>query len=182
MRPQLQSMMASVNRMLPDGAVQDMVQNLLSQIRNANADSMAATAPSDGSARQTSPGIPRTVPTAAAQSENACAVVKQWIATNNAEDVKMHPAFSRFVRTLKMCLCTCPEKTRTCPAHVSSTDSISLDDLFFHIGNCMYECVSEMVPLVALGGNMINDLMDSAEDPPSFPETIGFLMTTQAGP
>ena len=137
MRPQLQNMMASVNRMLPDGAAEDMVQNLLSQIRTANADSVTATAPSDGSARQTCSGIPRTLPTAASQSENACSVVRQWIATNNAEDVKMHPAFSRFVRTLKMCLCTCPEKTLTCPAHVSTTESISMEDLFFHMGNCM---------------------------------------------
>ena len=176
-------MMSALNKALPNGAAEDMVQNLLNQIRSSKEDSVTSPmAPASSDVARSSSGIPcNTLPTVAAQSDNACGIVMQWLSANTAEDVNMHPAFSRMVRTLKKCVCTCPQQTLTCPSHVRSAESLTLEDLFFHIANCVYECVPEMVPTVALGANMILELITSspADATPSFPETMSFLMTNK---
>lgn len=169
-------MMASINKALPQGGADDIVQSLLHQIRSSRSET--AVESSDTSKN----GIPRTIPTAALQSEQACDITRQWILANNAELLANHPSFSRFVARLKSCLCTCPTDTLRCPSHATaaSPDSLTLEDLVFLIGNCLSDCVNHMVPTVALGAKMVQELVDLAEskemDAPSFPSSAEFLM------
>ena len=174
-RPQLQTLMASVNRVLPEGCAEDMVQSLLNQIRTSKTDVDAARP----SAALFS-CIPRNLPTAAAQSDNACEIVKQFILANNSENIKMHPAFSRFIFLMKAAICTCPNNMSTCPSHAATSEPITLEDLFFFMSTALSDCVGAMVPTVALGANLVSDLIQSCEkqSAPAFPETIGFLLTT----
>ena len=182
-------MMAAVNKVLPEGDPQDMIQTLLTQIRTSSSSgptaSGMATGPTSEATRQSvsSTGIPCTLPTAAAQSEQACNLVKQWLMANNNEDIKMHPAFSRFVKTMKQHVCSCPEMMLSCPAHgQSSSESLTLEDFFFHVASCVFDCVHELVPTVALGANMIHEVANQQAEQDiviAFPDTIGFLMTAK---
>lgn len=177
-RPQLQSLMASVTRVLPEGCAEDMVQSLLNQIRTSKTDAESAR-----TSNAVSSGIPRNVPTAAAQSESACEIVKQFILANNSENIKMHPAFSRFIFLVKSAICTCPGNMTTCPSHAATSEPISLEDLFFFMSTALSDCVGAMVPTVASGTNMISDLILTCEhekvSAPPYPETIAFLMKTK---
>lgn len=167
-------MMASINKALPQGGADDIVQSLLHQIRSSKSDTVDSS--------ESKHGIPRTIPTAALQSEQACEVARQWILANNAELLANHPAFSRFVARLKTHLCTCPADTLRCPTHATtaSPDSLTLEDLIFLVGTCLADLVNHMVPTVALGANMVHDLVKVAEskgtDVPSFPSSAEFLM------
>ncbi|CAJ1431290.1 unnamed protein product, partial [Effrenium voratum] len=171
-RPQLQQMMHLVHSALPAGKADTMVQSLLAQIRDTSAQKAAS---EQGSASS----LPRNLPMIAVQSAQACGVAETWLRANSSTNISAHPAFSRFVTKLRSELCTCgggPSVRMSCVTHGSESSALTMQDIFFEIGNCMFETVPEMVPTVALGVSMLQNIIDkSAEDAPEMPASCRFL-------
>ena len=174
-RPQLQLLLRQVHSMIPMTSSEEMVKSLLEKIRTSS-----EIKPADQHER-----LPKDLPVAALQSEEAARLCQNWLASNQSRDLGKHPGFARCVTKLSDALCTCGSgsvASKFCPAH-GKVAPLTLTDLMFHAASCIYDNIPEMVPFMALGASLLNELQDEAcaegNDPPAWPQPASFLLISE---